>query len=103
MPLQESAQILRSIGTLRENDGNAITGDMDAFFPMPGTHATWPLAKIAFVNQIRQAPAVTNYAPPQAAPKLSKLLKNQIRQSVTITPHNGYVRTASRKFKRDNA
>jgi len=60
------------IGTLRETDWKAITGDMDAFFAAPGTHAAWPLVKsrftpefIAFVDQIliRQAAAAANHKP----------------------------------------
>ncbi len=63
------------IGTLRDNDWKAISGDMDAFFSTPGTQAAWLLVKnrfnpefTAFVDQIliRQAQAVANHKPPEA-------------------------------------
>ena len=75
------------IGTLRDNDWRAITGDMDAFFSTPGTHAVWPLVKsrfnpefTAFVDQVllRQAAALANHKPPSAVIATELKVKNNV-------------------------
>ena len=77
------------IGTLRDNDWKAITGDMDAFFSTPGTQVVWPLVKsrfnpefTAFVDQIllRQAAAAANHRPsPPVIVTESKVKNNDLR------------------------
>ncbi len=69
----ENAWFQRNIGTLRESDWKAITGDMDSLFSAPGSHAAWPLVKsrfnaefVAFVDDVlkRQLAVAAAYVPP---------------------------------------